>query len=165
MSTITTFLQEISYDAKLSKKVLDRLPEEHFNWKPHDKSFSLGQLAGHLAQMYSWLPLMVHTKELDFSLPENSKPAPLMSKAEILSALEKNVKDGLDALSGSSEEHLGEAWTLRNGNHVFFTMPRSVSIRSMVLNHIIHHRGQLTVYYRLLGVPVPALYGPTADEM
>lgn len=164
MSLKSSLIAELKYESANTTKALERLPEEHFNWRPHEKSYSLGELAEHITKMHSWLPLTFSTPEMDLSRTDMQAKQSFHSKAELLSELENNLDWGFSELDKTDEEKLNEPWTLRAGEHVIFTMPRKASIRMFVYNHIIHHRGQLMVYYRMLGIPVPGMYGPSGDE-
>jgi uncharacterized damage-inducible protein DinB len=157
------FLAELENEVANTRRVLSLVPSDKGDFKPHPKSFSLGNLAVHVAEMHNWVPVTVNSTELDFAKFEY-KPAPFTSADELLARLDKYVEEGKQALAATNDDALGENWTLRAGEQVFFTMPRAACLRSMVFNHIVHHRAQLTVYLRLLDIPVPGLYGPSADE-
>lgn len=157
-------IAELQYDATLTRKLLDRIPEEHYSWKPHEKSFSLGALSSHVVHLLSWIPAILTKNETDISQVNENPRAPFATKAEMLAAFDRKVSRGLEELEKAEESSLNDLWILRHKEHVIFTIPRKVSLRNMVYNHTVHHRGQLTVYLRLLNVPVPALYGPSADE-
>ena len=159
-------LGEFDEEMKGTRKVLERCPDEKWNWKPHDKSGTLGWLAGHVATMVDWLPTTISTEQLDFA-PVNGpafEPPPTRNRAELLAVFDKGVVSARNALSTVSDAEMMKDWTLLAGGQVIFTMPRVACIRTMIMNHIIHHRAQLTVYFRLLNVAVPGLYGPSADE-
>jgi uncharacterized damage-inducible protein DinB len=155
-------LADYEHELGITRRVLARVPEEHLAWKPHAKSYSLGQLARHLAHIPHWMTVTVTTDELDgAAIPRNPDPT---STREILDAFEANVAESLAALKGASGETFGAPWTLRVGDHVVFTQPKAGVARGFVISHMIHHRAQLAVYLRLLDVPVPSIYGPSADE-
>jgi uncharacterized damage-inducible protein DinB len=154
---------ELKHEAGQTKKMLERVPYDQFTWKPHDKSMPLGRLAVHIAELPGWITMILKTNELDLG-KMNYKPTEVSNTAALLQLLDKNVDAAVEALEGASDEALMEGWTLRRDDKVFFTMPRASVIRSMSMNHIIHHRAQLSVFLRLLDVPVPGMYGPSADE-
>lgn len=156
-------LAEFEREAALTRKTLERIPDDKFEWNPHTKSFSLGSLASHTAEIPTWIVSAIKQDELDFSKTAY-EPKKEKTKDEILKNFDENVKNAVDALKSADDENLNGMWKLRNGETVFFEMPRAQVIRGMVLNHTIHHRAQLGVYLRLLDIPVPAIYGPSADE-
>lgn len=145
------------------RKTLERVPADKFDYKPHEKSFSMIRLAQHLATIPGWGHYTLTTDELDFSQPL-PQPAVATNTDELLSILDKGAADARTQLEKATDEQLLGMWTLRNGENVIFSMTRVAVLRGMVLSHMIHHRGQLTVYLRLNDIPVPALYGPSADE-
>jgi uncharacterized damage-inducible protein DinB len=153
---------ELEHEAKSLRKTLSRIPEEKFAWKPHERSMSMGMLASHLAELPGWVEPTLHQSGLE--IPPDYKPWIAASAAELLDRLESNLKKALEVLRGYPEEKLMETWTLRGGGATIFALPRAVVLRAMVLSHLVHHRGQLTVYLRLNNIPVPAIYGPSADE-
>ncbi len=163
MGTNLGFLAELEHEAANTRKVLERIPADKAEFTPHPKSFTLGKLATHLADMHSWIAVTVNTTELDFA-SGNYVPEALTTAEALTAVFDKHVADGKTALASTNDEALSQPWTLRNGEHHIFTMPRSACLRSFVFNHIVHHRAQLVVYLRLLDVPVPGLYGPSADE-
>jgi uncharacterized damage-inducible protein DinB len=162
MSLSQALLPEFDQEMAGTRKTLERVPMDKYEWTPHAKSFNLGRLATHVAQLPQWATMTLQTDELDLSQPfEQPKP---QSTQELLELLDKNTSEARQAIAGASDEEFFKPWTLRMGDRVIFTMPRIAVIRGMVMNHIIHHRAQLTVYLRLNDLPVPALYGPSADE-
>jgi uncharacterized damage-inducible protein DinB len=163
MSIAQSLLPEFDQEMANTRKVLERVPEDKLGYKPDPKSMTMGRLAGHVAEMPGWGAVTVNTPALDFSKGEY-QPLEMTSRAQILAAFDKIVVEARAAIAGASDAHLMEPWTLQNGSAVLFTMPRIAVLRSMVMNHTIHHRAQLTVYFRLNGVPVPGMYGPSADE-
>jgi uncharacterized damage-inducible protein DinB len=156
------FLAELEHEAANTRRVLALVPADQADFKPHPKSFSLGKLAAHVADMHNWVAATVNTTELDFA--KGYETPPFTTSEELTARLDKSVEDGKAALMATDDAALAETWTLRAGDHVLMAMPRTQMLRSMVLNHIVHHRAQLTVYLRLLDIPVPGLYGPSADE-
>jgi uncharacterized damage-inducible protein DinB len=146
-----------------TRKVLERLPAEKFSWKPHEKSMELGKLASHVAEMFGWTQSTMGSSELDFATMDY-KPFEPKTSEELVEFFEKMSSEALSTLEGKPDEAFMETWSLKNGERTYFTLPKVAVMRSFVMNHIIHHRGQLSVYMRLLDVPVPGIYGPSADE-
>jgi len=159
----SAFIAELEQEAAVARKCLERIPAEKFDWKPHEKSMSFIRLAGHVAEMFGWTPSTLLHPELDFSKMDYTPFAPADTDA-LVEYLDKNVAEALETLRSTPDEAFMETWTMRNGEQVYFTMPKIAVMRSFVMNHIIHHRGQLTVYLRLNDIPVPSIYGPSADE-
>ncbi len=159
----TGLLGELSQEAATTRKLLERIPPELFDFKPHEKSMAMGRLATHIAEMLSWIAQNCNTHELDFATMEY-KPFEPQTTAELVAYFDKNVAEVMETLKNTSDEAMREDWSLRNGETVYFTLPRIASIRTMCMNHAWHHRGQLSVYLRLNDIPVPAIYGPSADE-
>lgn len=155
------FLGEFSHEATTTRNTLAVIPNDKLDYKPHEKSFHLGRLAGHVAEIPGWAEDTVAKEVLDMAAGfESFDPA---SVEELLEVWDKNVASFSAALEGVSDEHLGVTWKLCHGDAVLYEAPRVVAIRGFVLNHMYHHRGQLQVYLRLLDVPLPSIYGPTAD--
>jgi uncharacterized damage-inducible protein DinB len=162
MNLSELILAELRQEAATTRKMLERVPEESFAWQPHEKSMTLGRLAAHVAGLHgTWLKTSLTQDEFDLA---DSLPLKAESVSDILAAFDKNVSDAVELLQSQSDERLFTMWRLKRGGQVLFELPRWAVIRSMVINHIIHHRGQLSVYLRLLNVPLPSVYGPTADE-
>jgi len=161
-----SMLPEFEEEMKNTRKVLERCPDDRWNWKPHDKSGTLGWLAGHVATMIDWVPVTLKTEELDYAPVggPSFQPPKIDNRKELLAEFDKNVAAARAALASVSDAEMAKNWKLLAGGQEIFTLPRAACIRGMVMNHHIHHRAQLTVYFRLLGVPVPGLYGPSADE-
>lgn len=163
MPLVDALLPEFDHEMTTTRKALERVPEGKFDWKPHAKSFSLGALATHLANLPSWGTETLTKSEID--LPAVQQPAgALPSKTELMAAFDRNVAAARAAMIGRTDAELLAIWSLKRGGKTLFSMPKTAVLRSFVLSHIIHHRAQLGVYLRLLDVPVPATYGPTADE-
>ncbi len=159
-------LPEFDHEMANTRKTLERLPEDKLGWKPHEKSGTTGWLATHLANIPTWAVSTVENSSLDLApqgVPVGPLP-PAKSRREILEAFDKNVAGARAAIAGASDAHLLKSWSLLFGGKSVFTLPRIAVLRSFVMNHSIHHRAQLGVYLRLNNVPVPALYGPSADE-
>ena len=163
MSISSSFLGELDHEMANTRRTLERVPTDRLAWQPHAKSMTLGRLASHIAEMPIWAIRTIGTSGYDFAASGRLR-TDLPSTREIVEAFDKNLAEAREAIAGTSEEALREKWTLRRGDQVVFSLPRIAVLRSMVLNHIIHHRGQLTVYLRLNDVPLPGLYGPSADE-
>jgi uncharacterized damage-inducible protein DinB len=164
MNTIgSAFIAELEHEGKVAREVLSRIPADKFDWKPHEKSMPFGRLASHIAEMFAWTPSTLTQPELDFS-KFDYKPFEPASTEELLEFLDKNVAEAIEALRITPNEQFMENWIMRNGETVYFTMPKVAVMRSFVMNHIIHHRGQLSVYLRLNDIAVPSIYGPSADE-
>ncbi len=160
MTVAQEFLAEFDGEMPSTRKLLERVPSDRGSWKPHPKSFSLGHLAQLVARMPSWLVSMLRDDKLDIGAGAGYT----LEKTEALIAeFDRGVHDGHEALESASDRDLDVPWSLTHGSHVLSTMPRRIVVRQH-LNHIVHHRGQLTVYLRLNDVPLPSIYGPTADE-
>lgn len=163
MSLAQSLIPEFDHEMAGTRKVLERVPLERYDWTPHPKSFSLGRLANHLAGLLRWGSGAMSTREFDFA-QGGYTPSQFRTSEALLAGFEENLAATRAAIIGAPDEAFLEPWTLRNGEHVIFTLPRVAVLRNMVFNHNIHHRGQMTLYLRLLDVPVPGLYGPSADE-
>jgi uncharacterized damage-inducible protein DinB len=166
MSLSQGMLPEFDQEMAKTRTALERVPGDRLDWKPHEKSFSFKELSNHLAQLPGWGTATLATPSLDLD-PEKGEfipPPPVETLDEMLDLFDRNVAECRAALEAASDEDLLAPWTLLHGGNELFTMPRVACLKGMILNHILHHRGQLTVYLRLNDVPVPALYGPSADE-
>lgn len=157
-------LPEFDHEMGTTRRLLERTPESEFEWKPHDKSFSLGQLAGHIANIPHWCDAILQNTVFDVATVNDTRPKAPQSIASLLEQFDKTVAAARAGLASTGDAEMLTPWTFKNGGHVVFTMPRIAAIRSFIMNHLIHHRGQLSVYLRLKNVPLPAIYGPTADE-
>lgn len=167
MSIAEGLLPEFDQEMAATRKVLERVPAARLGWSPHEKSMSLGRLASHLAELPIWTGVSLDQDEFDVSPPEGEQDWVAFdstSVSEILDEFDKNAAGAREAIARTSDETFFEDWTLKSGGEALFTMPKIGVVRSFVLNHGIHHRGQLTVFLRLLDVAVPQTYGPTADE-
>jgi uncharacterized damage-inducible protein DinB len=166
MSIAETLLPEFDQEMANTRKVLERVPDEKWNWKPHDKSGTTGWLAGHVGTVPEWLTMTLASESFDYAPVDGPSftPPKIENNKQLLDAFDKASTDARAALVKASDADLAKGWTLLAGGKEIFTMPRVACIRGMIINHLIHHRGQLTVYLRLLNVPVPGLYGPSADE-
>ena len=159
----SAFLAELENEAKVTRACLERVPADKFDWKPHEKSMTFGRLATHCAEMFGWTKETLKSDVLDFAAFDY-KPFEPKSNEELLAFFDDHIAKAKAILAETSDETFMTDWTMRNGEQVYFTMPKVAVMRSFVMNHIIHHRGQLSVYLRLNGIPVPSLYGPSADE-
>jgi uncharacterized damage-inducible protein DinB len=162
MTVKDTFLPDFDHEMAVTRRVLERVPEALLGWKPHEKSFALGGLAAHIAQIPHWGEAILDRDSYDVAQP--GRPAPESSAADVLATFDGHVSTVRRRLIERSDAELMAPWTLRRGTQTLMLMPRIVALRSFLIHHIIHHRGQLTVYLRLQDVPVPPLYGSTADE-
>lgn len=164
MPIAQSLLPEFDLEMANTRKVLALVPASHADWKPHDKSFSLSSLAMHLANFPNWGMMTVRQDELDLAAAGLADRRAAFSTTDaLLETYDAGVAALRDAIATTSDDAMHAMWTLKHGGHTLFTLPRLAVIRTSVLNHMIHHRGQLTVYLRLLDVPLPDLYGPTAD--
>jgi uncharacterized damage-inducible protein DinB len=160
------FLPELDHEMALTRKTLERVPDDKFSYKPHEKSMAMGALALHIAMMPDWGADTLKNDSFDIAPVDG--PAYQMptanNSAELLALFDQNVSKLRTALSTTENEAMMQQWSLLNAGKPIFTMPRGAVIRSMIFNHVVHHRGQLTVYLRMNDIPVPAIYGPSADE-
>jgi uncharacterized damage-inducible protein DinB len=157
------FLAELDNEAKVTRQCLERVPADKFDWKPHEKSMTFGRLASHIAEMFGWTKDTLKSDVLDFATMDY-KPFEPTSTEELLAFFDEQIASSKAALAEASDERFMTDWTMRNGEQVYFTMPKVAVMRTFVMNHIVHHRGQLSVYLRLNDIPVPSIYGPSADE-
>lgn len=166
MPIAPALLPEFDHEMASTRRALERVPEELFSWKPHEKSMVLGRLATHISDLAGWISDVVRCRELNLAPAAGTPPRPAIaeSKKALLASFDQNVARAREALAGASDEQLTEPWTLKFGDQEIFTLPRMAAYRTFVMNHSLHHRGQLTVYLRLNEVPVPGMYGPSADE-
>lgn len=155
---------ELKHESSMTKKMLERVPLDKKDWKPHEKSMTLGRLATHVAEITHWASTIIHIDDFDFLENFSPDPRTVSSAEELLEIFQTNLDKAITDLSSMSDEDLDKPWTVRRGEQVLFNTPKKISIRSWAMNHLIHHRGQLSVYLRLLDVPVPGMYGPSADE-
>jgi len=161
-----SMLAEFDEEMKNTRRVLERCPDEKWNWKPHDKSGTLGWLAGHVGTVPEWIAMTINTEELDYAPVggPSYEPPKIDNRAQLLAAFDKAAAQAREALAKVSDAEIMKNWKLLAGGQEIFVLPRVACIRGMCMNHMIHHRAQLTVYFRLLNVAVPGLYGPSADE-
>jgi uncharacterized damage-inducible protein DinB len=159
----TALIAELKHEAATTRKMLALVPTDKLSWKPHDKSMSLENLAKHLAELPTWVGVILNFDELDFAKPYPKSPS-FTTTAELLAQYEKNLTEAMKVLETVKEEEFFRNWTMRHGEQIFFTMPKAAVLRSWVYNHSVHHRAQLGVYLRLLNIPIPGSYGPSADD-
>ena len=166
MSIAQSLLPEYDHELATTRRLLERVPEAEFAWKPHPKSMSLGQLAGHVANLPFWLSEALTATSYDLAARDDKEARleALPSRDVLLKEFDAKVSTARASLAKATDAEMMAPWTLKHGSHEIFTMPRTAVVRSFVMNHLIHHRGQLSVYLRLKDVPLPPMYGPTADE-
>jgi uncharacterized damage-inducible protein DinB len=166
MTIAESLLPELDHEVGVTRRLLARVPDGRGEWKPHPKSMSLGQLAIHTVHLLTWGTMTLETTELDLDDPavQAMGPGSFTTTADLVGRLDGNAARFRRALAAASDGELLVPWTLKQDGSAMFTMPRVSVLRSMVLNHAVHHRGQLSVYLRLLDVPLPGMYGPSADE-
>jgi uncharacterized damage-inducible protein DinB len=163
MSIGEMLLPEFDQEMANTRKLLELVPEDKLDYKPHEKSMTLGRLAGHTAEMATWGATTLSTERLD--LTAGAKPFSPASRVELLAGFDKGVAEARAAIAAAKDEDMAVIWTLTYAGQTIFSMPRVAVIRAMVMNHTIHHRAQLGVYLRLNEVEIPGMYGPSADEM
>ena len=162
MAIIDSLLPEFDHEMATTRRLLERVPEAQFAWRPHVKSMSLGELSGHIANIPYWCSATLSATYLDLATLDKAKPPE--SRTELLNGFSERRGAARAQLVTTTDPEFFVPWTLKHGDQEFFTMPRITVLRTFVMNHLIHHRGQLTVYLRLNDVPLPPIYGPTADE-
>ncbi len=166
MTLLELYLQEFDQECGNTRKMLRQIPADKLGWRPHGKSMSLAGLATHVANIFSWMPMILEQPSLDLAPGGVTLPhlQPAKSVEEILQTFEQNAVRARDALAKADDEQLGRPWSLLMNSRVISTQPRVAAVRSSVMNHLIHHRAQLGLYLRLNDVAVPGMYGPSADE-
>lgn len=162
MSIKHSFITEMQRETATTKRLLERLNQDHWTWKPHEKSMSAGALAKHIVGLQTWLHEAINTDSFDY-LTDN-KPIEETSFEELITKLDDGLQKNIDFVNSKPEEFWFDEWTFKHGDHVITKMPKIGAYRFVITNHLIHHRGQLSVYLRLLNIPIPSIYGPTADE-
>lgn len=162
MTLNNSLLIELERETQNTKRVLDRLTDEHWDYKPHAKSMTLGQLATHVVELHNWVSGALNREAYDFKVDHT--PVEVSGVAELKALLENGYERNKEIIEQMTTLQWQEEWTLRAGDWVIAQLPRAAAIRFIINNHLVHHRGQLTVYLRLLDIPVPGLYGPSADE-
>jgi uncharacterized damage-inducible protein DinB len=162
MKVADALLPEFDHEMATTRKLLERVPDDKLDWTPHPKSWNLARLATHVANIPTWAVYTINHDSLDVG--GMTGPTPIASREELLNVFDKAVAEARTAIAGAENDKLFQTWSLTAGEKTFFSMPRVAVLRSFVMNHHIHHRGQLSLYLRLNDVPLPSIYGPTADE-
>jgi len=163
MKTTDSLVTEFEHEAQTTRKHLERLSDDKLDWRPHSKSFTVRGLASHIVECLSWTDAIFNSDEFNFD-PATYKPYQAVAVADMLKAFDKHVAAGKQALAGADDAALMKPWSLKIMGRSQFEKPKAAVLRDFVLSHVIHHRGQLSVYERLLDIPVPGSYGPSADE-
>jgi uncharacterized damage-inducible protein DinB len=163
MAISDSFIAELKMESSLTKKILGRVPLDKKDWKPHEKSMTLGRLASHVAQTPHWISDIIHIDDFDFAT-NYSKAVTAASQEELMKIFQETLDKSISDLEKITDEDLNKNWIVRVGEKVMYNVPKIPAIRGWAFSHMIHHRGQLSVYLRLLDVPVPGMYGPSADE-
>lgn len=165
MSLNKSLIAELKMEAGNTRKMLERVPVNNAEWAPHGKSTKIGRLATHVADTPGWITTILSSGEFNIATDKFGKGIAVASSGEELLAIhDETIAKATESLENATDEDFEKMWTFRAGDHVIFTLPKKVAIRTLALNHFIHHRGQLSVYLRLNDVPVPGMYGPSADE-
>jgi uncharacterized damage-inducible protein DinB len=164
MPLIDTLLPEFDREMGLTRRALERVPDGHFEFKPHASSVTLGRLAEHLTEMPQWATVTMTQSGIEMTTERSPDYVRPETRAAVLAQFDTYLKAGRANVSGKTDAEFNAPWTLKAGGKEVFTMPKAAVMRNFVLNHMIHHRGQLLVYLRMLGVPVPSIYGPSGDE-
>lgn len=166
MSIARSFLPEFDQEMEATRKVLERVPDDKFEWRPHEKSMTLHDLAIHTANLLSWTEITLKQDAFDMAPPggEEWKPPTVTSTSDLLGMFDQHSASAREAIASTSDQEFMRSWALKKGGEEIFSAPKVGVLRRFVMNHMIHHRGQLTVYLRLNEVPVPQTVGPTADE-
>jgi uncharacterized damage-inducible protein DinB len=162
MKIIPLLSKELDQESEITRKFLNLVPIDQFDWKPHPKSMSMRQLSVHIAELPSWIDIALNTDGIDFATSAY-KPSPVDNSNDLLALFEKSLSKGKAALNNAEEEILSEPWTIRNGSSILSSMTKYESVRHS-FSQTTHHRAQLGVYLRLLNIPIPGSYGPSADE-
>jgi len=163
MAIAESLLPEFDRELATTRKMLERFPEDKVEWRPHETCMTLGRLAGHVAELAGWVTVTMNQDKLEMD-PSTYKPNIITSRAAALKQFDETVKAARELLGSASDETYLKPWTFVARGQTVFTMPKVAVLRSFVMNHMIHHRGQLAAFYRIAGVPVPSLYGPSKDE-
>lgn len=161
MAIVERLVAELTQEAKTTRRVLERVPDQHLTWRPHMKSMSLGQLAYHISAVPRGVANLLSKSE---GTPAGGKLPDDVPAAELVANLDRNVPYAIECLEAWGDAGLAEMWRFQRGEQTVFELPRGTMVRNVMLNHWYHHRGQLTVYLRMLDVPLPSIYGPSADE-
>ena len=163
MTVAETFLPDFDHEVATTRRVLERIPEANLSWKPHEKSMTLARLAGHVAELPGFGQWVMQSEKF-VAGASGYTPLVVSSRQEALQALERSAAATRAAIAAASDADLLKPWSLEAQGKTIFTIPRATALRAFMLHHLIHHRGQLSVYLRLNNVPVPSIYGPSADE-
>jgi uncharacterized damage-inducible protein DinB len=163
MSYSEAFIAELKSESNSTQKMLERVPIEKKEWKPHEKSFTLGRLATHVAEIPHWISRIITIDDWDFAVQGFTRQI-AQSKEELMDIFQTKLRKAIADLDALNDDDFNKTWIVHNGDQMRREMPKKVAIRSWGFSHLIHHRGQLSVYLRLLDVPVPGMYGPSADE-
>lgn len=164
MTIKEALLPEFDHEMGTTRKLLERVPLQRQDWKPHPKSMTLGMLVSHLVSLPNWVSAIIERETFDLSSSSNLASQPYESVPQMLQAFDQNVVGARAQVASRTDAELLAAWTLRRDGHELFTVPKVSVFKMFLLNHLIHHRGQLSVYLRLLDVPIPSIYGPSADD-
>ena len=166
MAISKSLIPEFDHEMRTTRSLLERVPESEADWRPHPKSMTLGQLASHVSNIVRWGTATFESEGLDLASPEAARFAPpkFETTSGLVERFDASVREARAALAAAADEDFAGVWTLRSGDHTILSLPRAASYRSFVMSHLIHHRGQLSVYLRLRDVPLPSISGPTADE-
>jgi len=156
-------INELSQEAASTRKMLEAVPSAHFDWKPHEKSMTLKRLATHVAELSAWPAFVISQDELDLAKMDHT-PAAINATEDLVALHEKGIGNATAAINTLTEADMMKTWTLRKGDYVIFELPKIAVLRGMCFNHVYHHRGQLSVFLRLLDVKIPGMYGPSADD-
>ena len=156
-------IAELKYESDLTKKMLERVPVENGSWRPHERSMTLGRLATHVAEIPHWISRIISIDDWDFAVQGFSSHT-AASKEELMKTFHDKLHQAIDDLETMSDEDFNKTWIVRRRDQMRREMPKKIAIRGWEFSHLVHHRGQLSVYLRLLDVPVPGMYGPSADE-
>ena len=162
MSLIQMLVKEMEQEATTTRKMLERIPDDKYDWKPHEKSMTIQALSTHIAELPTWITMVLHTDELDFATAPY-EPSTINNTTDLLDFFERSLADGKASLSQATEDHLEPTWTLRSGDQILSQSTKGEMIR-ITFSQVVHHRAQLGVYLRLLNIPIPGSYGPSADE-
>jgi uncharacterized damage-inducible protein DinB len=163
MAIAQALLPEFDREMATTRKMLERFPEDKVEWRPHETCMTMGRLAGHVAELAAWTIPTLNQDKLEMD-PNSYTPAVVKNRAESLKQFDETVKTARAAIASANDETFMKPWTFVAGGKTVFTMPKIAVMRSFVMNHLIHHRGQLAAFYRIAGVPVPSIYGPSKDE-
>jgi uncharacterized damage-inducible protein DinB len=164
MSIAESFLPEFDREMGVTRRLLERIPDGQFDWKPHERSMTLGRLAEHLAELPGWATVTINDSGIEMTTTRPADYVRPATRAAVVAMFDQNVGKARTALGGRTDAELMAPWTLKAEGKEVFTMPKAVVLRSFVMNHLVHHRGQLSVYLRMHNVPIPSMYGPSADE-